>query len=47
MKKTHQTGTVKELRGKKAIVQMGMVPITIDMSDLVLIREKVNPQTPI
>jgi DNA mismatch repair protein MutS2 len=47
MKKTHQTGTVKELRGKKAVVQMGMVLITIDVHDLVLIREKVNPQTPI
>lgn len=47
MKKTHQTGTVKELRGKKAVVQVGTVPITIEMSDLVLIREKINPQNPI
>lgn len=47
MKKTHQTGTVKELRGKKAVVQVGTVPITIEMSDLVLIREKTNPQNPI
>jgi DNA mismatch repair protein MutS2 len=45
MKKGHQTGTVKELRGKKAIVQVGMIPITMDISDLVLIREKVKPET--
>ena len=45
MKKSHQTGTVKELRGKKAIVQIGMIPITLDISDLVLIREKAKPET--
>jgi len=45
MKKGHQTGTVRELRGKKAIVQVGMIPITMDISDLVLIREKVKPET--
>ncbi len=38
-------GTVRELRGKKAIVQVGMIPITIDISDLVLIKEKVKPET--
>jgi DNA mismatch repair protein MutS2 len=46
MKKSHQTGTVRELRGKKAVVQVGMIPITIDISDLVLIKEKVKPETP-
>src|SRR5450755_2328326 len=45
MKKSHQLGTVRELRGKKAVVQVGMIPITIDISDLVLIREKVNPES--
>jgi DNA mismatch repair protein MutS2 len=45
MKKSHQTGTVRELRGKKAIVQVGMIPITMDISDLVLIREKAKPET--
>ena len=47
MKKSHQLGTVKELRGKKAVVQVGLIPITIDISDLVLIREKVSPETSI
>jgi len=45
MKKSHQTGTVRELRGKKAVVQVGMIPITIDLGDLVLIHEKIKPET--
>jgi len=45
MKKSHQTGTVRELRGKKAVVQVGMIPITMNISDLVLIREKAKPET--
>ncbi len=45
MKKSHQTGTVRELRGKKAIVQVGMIPITMNLSDLVLIKEKIKTET--
>jgi DNA mismatch repair protein MutS2 len=45
MKKSHQTGTVREIRGKKAVVQVGMIPITIDLGDLVLIHEKIKPET--
>jgi len=45
MKKSHQIGIVREIRGKKAVVQVGMIPITIDLTDLVLIRDKVNPET--
>jgi DNA mismatch repair protein MutS2 len=45
MKKSHQTGTVREIRGKKAVVQVGMIPITIDLEDLVLIHEKIKPET--
>jgi DNA mismatch repair protein MutS2 len=44
MKKSHQTGTVREIRGKKAVVQVGMIPITMDMADLVLIHEKAKPE---
>jgi DNA mismatch repair protein MutS2 len=46
MKKGHQTGTVRELRGKKAVVQVGTIPIVIDITDLVLIKEKEKPETP-
>jgi DNA mismatch repair protein MutS2 len=45
MKKSHQTGIVRELRGKKAVVQVGMIPITLDIADLVLIKEKIKPET--
>lgn len=45
MKKSHQFGVVRELRGKKAVVQVGSIPITIDISELVLIREKAKPET--
>jgi DNA mismatch repair protein MutS2 len=39
MKKNRQVGTVKEIRGKKAIVQVGIMPITIDISELVKVLE--------
>ncbi len=45
MKRGHQVGTVKELRGKKAIVQVGTIPITMDISDLILIRDKEKSET--
>jgi DNA mismatch repair protein MutS2 len=45
MKKGHQTGIVRELRGKKAVVQVGLIPITIDIADLTLIREKAKEET--
>jgi DNA mismatch repair protein MutS2 len=47
MRNSHQVGTVREIRGKKAVVQVGMIPITIDLADLVLILNKVNPETPV
>lgn len=40
MKKNRQVGVVKEIRGKKAIVQVGVIPITIDVSELVKVIEK-------
>jgi DNA mismatch repair protein MutS2 len=42
MKNSRQVGVVKELRGKKAIVQIGMIPITVNKNDLVLVKEKVQ-----
>jgi DNA mismatch repair protein MutS2 len=46
MKKGHQTGMVREMRGKKAVVQVGTIPIVIDIADLILIKEKEKPETP-
>ena len=40
MKKNHQVGEVIELRGKKAIVKLGMLPITVDISQLVAVKDK-------
>jgi DNA mismatch repair protein MutS2 len=40
MKKNHQVGEVKEIRGKKAVVQLGLMPITVAVDDLVVVTEK-------
>jgi DNA mismatch repair protein MutS2 len=40
MKKNLQVGEVLELRGKKAVVKIGLLPMQIDLGDLVLIRDK-------
>ncbi len=40
MRRNHQIGTVKEVRGKKAVVQIGLVPITVGLGDLAVIAEK-------
>jgi DNA mismatch repair protein MutS2 len=42
MKKNRQVGIVKEIRGKKAIVQVGVLPITVELSDLVKVEEKIE-----
>jgi len=40
MKKSHQVGNVKEIRGKRAVVQIGLLPMSVELSDLVLVEEK-------
>lgn len=40
MKKNHQVGIVKEIRGKRAVVQIGLLPMSVEMKDLVLVKEK-------
>jgi DNA mismatch repair protein MutS2 len=40
MKKNHQVGEVKEIRGKNAVVQLGLMPITVALSDLVVVNPK-------
>jgi DNA mismatch repair protein MutS2 len=46
LKKSHQVGTVREIRGRKAVVQVGLIPIIISLTDLVRIRDKIKPETP-
>ena len=40
MKNNRTIGIVKELRGKKAILQVGVIPITVDAKDLVVVVDK-------
>jgi DNA mismatch repair protein MutS2 len=42
MKANRQVGVVTAMRGKKAIVQVGAVPITVGVADLLVVREKVS-----
>lgn len=46
LKKNYQVGEVKEIRGKRAIVHIGQLPINVDIADLVAVEklpEKENP----
>jgi DNA mismatch repair protein MutS2 len=40
MQKNRQIGIVTNLRGKKAIVQVGSIPITVAIDDLIVVTEK-------
>jgi len=40
MKRNLQVGEVLELRGKKAVVKIGMLPMQVDLENLVLVKEK-------
>ena len=40
MKKNHQVGEVKEIRGRRAVVQIGLLPMSVELNDLVVVEEK-------
>ena len=40
LKKNYQVGDVKEIRGKRAIVQVGAIPMSVEIADLVVVAEK-------
>ncbi|MBC7902897.1 MAG: DNA mismatch repair protein MutS [Gemmatimonadaceae bacterium] len=42
MKKNHQVGEVIEIRGKKAVVKIGMLPMTVALEDLTPVKEKAD-----
>ena len=44
MKRNQQVGEVLELRGKRAVVKIGLLPMQIDVGDLVVVKEKEQPQ---
>lgn len=45
LKKNHQVGVVTDIRGKKAIVKVGLMPITVDIENLVLVLENPPSET--
>ena len=40
MKQNHQVGKVMELRGKRAVVQVGSLPMQVELKDLVVVKER-------
>jgi len=44
MKKNLQVGEVLELRGKRAVVKIGQLPMQVDLDNLVLVKEKDGEQ---
>ena len=40
--KNRQVGIVKEIKGKNAVVQLGAIPITVSLNDLVVVVDKVE-----
>ena len=40
MKKNLQVGEVLEIRGKRAVVKIGQLPMQIDLADLALVKPK-------
>ena len=44
MKLNHQVGEVLELRGKRAVVKVGLLPMQVDVKDLVVVKEKLKEE---
>lgn len=44
LKKNYQVGEVKEIRGKRAIVQIGILPMNVDLADLVVVEKVETPK---
>jgi DNA mismatch repair protein MutS2 len=40
MKQNRNTGIVKEINGKKAVLQVGVMPMTVALKDLVVVKDK-------
>jgi DNA mismatch repair protein MutS2 len=40
MKRNHQVGEVLELKGKRAVVKIGLLPMQVEVADLVIVKEK-------
>jgi DNA mismatch repair protein MutS2 len=40
MKRNHQVGEVIELKGKRAVVKIGLLPMQVELKDLIVVKEK-------
>jgi DNA mismatch repair protein MutS2 len=45
MKQNNKVGVLAAIRGKKAIVNLGAMPLQVNLDDLVVVREKVQEQS--
>ena len=45
LRKNYQVGEVKEIRGKRAIVQIGLLPMNLELTDLVVVEKIEVPPT--
>lgn len=45
LKKNYQVGEVKEIRGKKAIVQIGLLPMHVNLLDLIAVEKVAEPES--
>lgn len=43
--RSHKIGEVKEIRGRKVIVQVGLMPITVEMGDCKVVEEKLEARS--
>ena len=41
MRQNRNTGIVKEINGKKAVLQVGVMPMTVALKDLVVVKDKI------
>jgi DNA mismatch repair protein MutS2 len=46
MRQNNKVGILSERRGRKAIVQLGALPLTVDYGDLVAVRDKPSEEPP-
>ncbi len=44
MKRNHQVGEVLEIRGKRAVVKIGLLPMQVELQDLVVVKDKVGDE---
>ena len=40
MRQNRQVGIIKEIKGKKAVLQVGTMPMTVLLEDLTMVRDK-------